>query len=166
MPKRRRIVPDASVMVPAFFPEALEIDGRSTPLTPRARRFEAAIRSREVVAFAPGLLLHEFTKRAFQKTSGRSGTPVVSLDKVCVLVMDFLSLPITYVPMTEIADSAWELMATRSIPPPDSWYLACAMQYDAELWISHEHRDGVVQHARSAHEKVFLLTERGFHDPH
>ena len=80
--------------------------------------------------------------------------------------MDFLSLPITYVPMTEIADRAWELMATKNAPPPDSWYLACAIQNDAELWISHEHKDRLVQHARSAHEEVFLLTERGFDDSH
>lgn len=164
MPKRRRIVPDASVMVPAFFPEELHIRGRTFRLTQPALRLAAAITSREVAAFAPGLLLHEFLRRAYRKSSPRSGAASVPLEDVQTQVATFLRLPVTYVPMTQLADLAWDLVVNSGVPPPDAWYVACAMQYQAELWISHEHRDGLVAAARSVHSEVFLLTERAFGD--
>jgi len=151
-------------MLSAFFREELEIRERVHRLMPRALRVAAAIRSREVVAFAPEVLLPEFTSGALRKSSPRSGAPTIALDKVREQVLDFRRLPVTYVPAEEIADSAWELMAYKKITPPDSWYLACAMQNDAELWITHEQKDRFVEHARSVHQKVFLLTERRFED--
>jgi hypothetical protein len=57
------------------------------------------------------------------------------------------------------------LVTQANIAPPDSWYLACARQYDAELWISHEHHDRFAEHARACHPKVYLLTEDDFDHP-
>ena len=45
------------------------------------------------------------------------------------------------------------------ISPPDSWMLACAISVpEAELWISHDHKDGFVEVARRNHRNVFTLT--------
>jgi hypothetical protein len=57
---------------------------------------------------------------------------------------------------------AWNYMTEHRLAPSDSWYLACAVVYDAELWLSHAHADGFAEGARRIHGKVHLLTERRF----
>jgi hypothetical protein len=60
----RMIVPDSSVMVPAFFPERLMVGGNPFDLSARARPVAAAILMREVEAFAPDVLIAEFLTTA------------------------------------------------------------------------------------------------------
>jgi len=42
------------------------------------------------------------------------------------------------------------------------WFVACAIEYKAELWISERHKDGFVEAARKVLPKVYLLTENKF----
>jgi predicted nucleic acid-binding protein len=162
MAKSRRIVPDNSVMMPAFFREEVDHGGNPFDLTRRAKPIADAIRMNEVAAFAPDLLFHEFMKGTHDKVSSRGGRPEVDLETASKLVDSFQSLRITYVPASELAERAWDLMANHAISPHDSWYLACAIHTDAELWVSHEHRDGFPSNARKVHEQVHLLTEQRF----
>jgi hypothetical protein len=63
----RMIVPDTSVMVPAFFPERLLVGGNEFDVSARARPIAAAILTREVEAFAPDVLLAAFVNTAAAK---------------------------------------------------------------------------------------------------
>src|SRR5438067_36565 len=57
---------------------------------------------------------------------------------------------------------AWEYSISLQISVADSWFLACAVYYDAELWLSHDHEDQFVQNARKIHRNVFTLLEHTF----
>ena len=162
MGKRRRIVPDASVILPGLFQETIQHRGNPFNLTQRAKPLVDAVRRRAVLARAPDVLIHEFTKWAHEKTSARKGAAGLDTSTVERQLFDFLSLEITYEPASRIARIAWGLMRNHQISPPDSWYLACAIRADAELWISHEHKDGFARNARKIHRKVHLLTEEKF----
>lgn len=162
---QRLIVPDTSVMLPAYFPETLNLNGQSFKITPRARRLAAAIELGEVTAFAPHQLLYEFTKRAKERASPRDGVPTDEREVVIEQVSAFfrtVAADIVWVPSNHIAQRAWTLMMDHNLAPPDSWYLACAELYRAELWISHSHSDGFVDHARNVYDQVYTLTERTF----
>src|SRR5438552_1126628 len=87
--QKRRVVPDTSVMLPAYFKEILSVGGRDFDLTRPGRRIANAILTREVAAFAPDLLLVEFTKRAFEKLSTRSGSAPLDPETVTRQVEDF-----------------------------------------------------------------------------
>ncbi len=152
-------------MVAAFFPEVLDIQERRFQLTQSARGVRAAIFSRRVVAFAPEVLLPEFVTAAARKSSPRLGGSAIPLEQVHAQILAFRGMPLTYVPMEEMADTAWELIANHAVSPPDSWYLACALQNEAELWVSHAHRDGFLESSRRVHAKVFALTETPFDRP-
>jgi predicted nucleic acid-binding protein len=162
--QKRRIVPDASVLLPAYFRETLNVGGRTVELTPQARRLRAVIQTREVTAFAPDMLLYEFTHGARDKGVTRSGASGLSPEEIKQQFEDFLSLLpiIVWVAADALADDAWHLMTEEHLSPPDSWYLACARLHDAELWISHEHQDRFAEHARRFHPRVFLLSEDSF----
>lgn len=165
MAKRRRIVPDNSVMMPAFFHERIEFRGNPFDLSHRAKPPVDAIRMHRVDAHAPDLLMYEFMRRAHEKTSVRKGGAGLDAAAVERQILDFLRLSqeIRYQPATELVEDAWNLMLNRQIPPPDSWYLACARYWDAELWISSgEQRDHFAQHARKVYRNVHLLTEERF----
>ena len=162
--KRRRIVPDASVMLPAFFSEQIEHKGAGFDLTRSAKPIADAIRLRDVKAFAPDVLLPEFMGSAYRKCSPRRGRSEIALELADRQVSDFLLLPIVYVSSRDLAEDAWELARECGVPPPDSWYLACAMYYDAELWVSHSHEDRFPEQALKAWPRVYLLTERRFGD--
>lgn len=153
MAEPRRIVPDASVLIKAYFREEF---------TDRAKSVRAAIDTKSCVAFAPEMLQAEFFTNAFEKASGRGRPERVPHDELLLKVVDFFALPIIYVPGVELRDIALECVESHGVPPPDSWYVACARYYDAELWISHDHADGLATSARQFHDKVFLLSERAF----
>jgi len=76
--------------------------------------------------------------------------------------VSFMSLPITAIAATELAAISFDLCKNAEIAPPDSWYVACAILADAELWISHDHADGLVDKARAVHDRVYTLTTRRF----
>jgi len=167
MPQNRRIVPDASVLLPAYFRESLLLAGHPLELTPAATRLVAAVETRAVTAFAPDLLIYEFARAARSKVASREGGPTLDPEEIGYQVDRFLWLlpTIVWVAAEALASDAWQLMTQANIAPPDSWYLACARQYDAELWISHEHHDRFAEHARACHPKVYLLTEDDFDHP-
>jgi predicted nucleic acid-binding protein len=158
---RRRIVADASVMLPAFFPEVLPYRGNQFDLTRRAKPIAEQIRSRLVEAFAPEHLRHEFIKRALGKASPRDGA-AIAFDQAVEQVREFLKLPIVYVPGSKLVEVVFTCVEASGVSVADGWYLACAMETKSELWISHEHADGLVEAAREHHDKVYLLTERTF----
>jgi predicted nucleic acid-binding protein len=158
----RLIVPDNSVMIPAFFPESLDRGGTPFDITARARPLAHAVRLRRVRAFAPGLLMEEFLKIAALKAAPRSGAASVEAADAEAHILDFATLPITYVPVQELLGVALDLVMREKIAAPDSWYVACAIVLGAELWISHEHEDGLVEKARRVHADVHVLTDERF----
>jgi predicted nucleic acid-binding protein len=158
----RRIVPDNSVLIPAFFKETLVFGGNSFDLSRRSRRVAEAIRGGAVRAFAPDLLHQEFLEVAYRKARPRSGIPVIDLETMKEQFLAFASLRITAVPASELTSTALDLVRSADISPADSWYVACALHADAELWISHDHADKLVDKARSARAKVFTLTTDPF----
>ena len=161
MAERRRICPDNSVMIPAFFPEEINYRGNPFDTTRRAKPLADAIRAASVDAYAPDQLVYEFTKIAYRKT-----TKGISVEQATEQLQWFRHLRITRVPAGEIEDKAWELITEHGISPPDSWYLACAILYDAELWIqSREQRDHFGDNAWAIHDRVFFLTEHRFDKP-
>lgn len=162
MPERRRIVPDCSVLLPAFFPETLLVGGQSFDLSARARPLELAIRSRLVRAIAPDMLLAEFLKIAWSKASDRAGPQLVLCEEAREQIFRFLQLPIVSLAASRIAGATLDLMALQAIAPADSWYVACALQANAELWISHRHSDGLVEKATARGIDVHLLAEERF----
>jgi hypothetical protein len=166
MPDRRRIVPDTSVVLPGFFKEELH----GLDLTRRALPLVHSIRSRAVIAFAPLQLLHEFMKRSYDKAFGRSSGELLDPQIVDNQVREFLKLDIDYWrahyddpagPMAQALE-AWQYAHSLRISVADSWFLACAVRYDAELWVSHEHEDGFVDKARKIHPKVHTLAAEAF----
>src|SRR5687767_3336390 len=140
MSDRIRIVPDCSVLIPAFFPEKLPT---GFDLTPPARSIEAAIVNREVLAFAPDVLLREFIGCAFDKV--RRGN--VPREEALSQVYRFIQLRITYVPLNDLTDRAIELIDKHKVSPADAWYVACANYYDADYWLSHRQKDRIAERA-------------------
>jgi predicted nucleic acid-binding protein len=158
----RRVVADASVLLPAFFPEILLYQGGEFDLSRRARPLAASIRSHRVSAFAPEILRHEFIDAARKKADTRTAAGVISIDAAYKRIDDFLDLPIVYVPGKQICVMAIDLMRKLSLSTADSWYLACAIHTDSEFWISHEHSDQLVGLARREHEQTYMLTHTAF----
>jgi len=157
-------VPDNSVLVAAFYREELERDGKRVNLTARAQPLLTAILEGHVRAFAPYALLGEFLKVSRDKSSTRQGPSVITLEDADAGVRDFLTLPIIFVPETELAERAWELTRHHGLSPTDAWFLACAEQQQADLWLSHWQKDGFAQAAQAVYERVFLLTDDAFRD--
>ncbi len=151
MAQRRRIVPDNSVLMPAFFQEEFQFRGNRLDLTRRARPLADAIRMQRVDAFAPDFLIHEFLKQAMEKARPRDESPRLDLELVNTQVEQFQSLPITYIPCDELIEGTWRLAVDDHLSIADAWYVACAMHCDAELWLSHEHSDGLAEHAARVH---------------
>jgi predicted nucleic acid-binding protein len=149
--KRRVVVPDTSVIVAALFPEMY---------SRAASKLVSAIERQAVAAIAPHALIHEFLSVSSSMTSRRSGRKSIDGEVVEAQVEQFFELTrvIDFVRETQIQRQAWRLMQDEGISPPDSWMLACAISGpDAELWVSHEHRDGFVETARRCHRRVFTL---------
>lgn len=169
MAERRRIVPDVSVILPAYFHEILEMDGHEIHLTHKARRLKSAIVMHEAIAFAPQYLAYEFLAKAHDKTSGRQTQVRVEATLVDELVMDFLRLPIVYVTDREneaMASVAWDLIKTAGLGPQDCWYVACAMHHNAEFWTSHHSGDQLAKSAAKVHPgMVFTLADGSFDRP-
>ncbi|MGH7213512.1 MAG: type II toxin-antitoxin system VapC family toxin [Tepidisphaeraceae bacterium] len=158
----RRIVPDNSVMIPAFFPETLPYRGNDFDLSARARPIAESIRLAEVVAFAPDALFQEFLDVAYRKARPRSGGSSIGFDELEQQFIAFAKLDITTVPAPELAATALDLVRNAEISPADSWYVACAIHTDAEIWVSHEHSDGLIEKAKKVHRAVHTLTAERF----
>ncbi len=117
MRARRRIVPDASVIVPAFFPEVVEYHNNPFDLSKRAKPLADAILGRSsVVAIAPEHLIYEFMKSAHRKVGEK-----ISTGQAKKQVDAFLYLwgqGIQAEPMDNLAESAWKLSTEEGIAPP------------------------------------------------
>jgi hypothetical protein len=161
MAELRRIVPDTGVIVAAFF-ETL-VGASFFDVTPRARSLLQQIRIRAVISFAPDQLISEVMKVCFEKCGGRNRHRVPNLTSydAAAFVNDFLELPISFVCARELHHTALDLVLLNDVPPPDSWFVACAIQNEAELWLTHECRDGLLGNARNAHNSVHALAARG-----
>ncbi|MEE9293544.1 MAG: hypothetical protein V3W34_01065 [Phycisphaerae bacterium] len=157
-----RIVADTSVMKAAYVRETLPYQGNPFDITRRATPILDAIRLKSVLAFAPETLPYEFFKSLYREAHPREVAPTIEVDVADLHALDFMRLRITYTPSDLIAASAWNLMREADIPPPDSWFVACAMYHDAELWFTHRQSDRVVENAQKQHRKTFVLTEKHF----
>lgn len=162
MPQRRLIVPDCSVLIPAFFDERLLIGGNEFNLSARACPLEAAIRSRTVRAIAPDVLLSEFLKVAWSKVAERTIPTASEVESSRSHILRFLHLPIGTCRAGDVAATALDLVFSAAISPPDSWYVASAIYFGAELWLSHRHEDGLAAKAEDAGADVHLLSEERF----
>jgi hypothetical protein len=163
MPNLRRIVPDASVVLAARFPQTM-VGRELTNVSRRAVPLLNQIGVGAAIAFAPDQLLVEVMTIAYRICTERSGAKYVGLTREHAenAVTETIKLPINYVPATTLAPIALDLVQSKRIPPPDSWYVACAIYHDAELWISHNHSDGLIERARAAFPQVHALSERSF----
>jgi predicted nucleic acid-binding protein len=159
MPERRRICPDNSVMVESL----LAVDS-GTVVARRAGEVLRAIDSRAVVAFAPDCLIVEFVKVAHQLIGGRRQVRV-DPDVINDQVEAFLQLPIEYKPSLELVSTALDHARSHQIATADAWYLAVAEHFQAELWISHRHRDGFADYAAAVYPRVYVLSEDNFRRP-
>src|SRR5438034_1210007 len=104
---KRRIVPDASVILPAFFKEELDWQGSAFPISRRAADLVDAIRDRSVEAFAPELLRVEFLKGAVRKRSEHPRQIDASL--VQSKFREFMQLPITFADVQHFGEDAAKL---------------------------------------------------------
>lgn len=159
MPEPRRIVPDTSALVPAFFPDAdSRINRRSSALL-------AAIQSGAAVAFAPDLLQAEFLKRALRRLdelARASDHRDDATEDVEAQWINFLRTRIIYTPAPQLAATAWDAACRHALPPPDSWFAACARHHDAELWLSHPPADRAGEHGRRYGVDVRYLSAETF----
>jgi predicted nucleic acid-binding protein len=142
---RRKIVPDNSVLVPAYFNESL---------TPSALKWRHAVLVGDVLALAPEILSAEFLKVAVnQKAEHLNPHEFIDLVDDCL----FNLMPrIVRVPSRDLLTRALELRRS-DIYLPDAWYVACALEHKAELWVSHSQKDRLVKNARAAGAEVHLL---------
>lgn len=155
-----RIVVDNSAMLPAFFPEEESERFDAGLVTNRARALVNAIRLRRVNAYVPPMFFREFLNVAtipLDRPGGRAGEHV---ERVRAQWDDLLSLPLFEVPLKEIKHHSGILSFDDRCPAADSWYVAAAVHAAATLWISHEHRDGLVAVAQR-HVNVRLLSREG-----
>lgn len=90
------------------------------------------------------------------------GIGVKPMDRAEWSDLRFLELPITATPAAELAATALDLVRAHSIAPADSWYVACAIHAQAQLWLSHAHEDGLAEKAQAAGAEVHLLTAEQF----
>jgi predicted nucleic acid-binding protein len=149
-------------MIPAFFRETLMVGGNPFDISARARPIAEAIRLGTVTAFAPDALPIEFLEVAHRKAKPRNAVATITAQEFENQFVRFMSLPITGVAAAELAAISLDLCNNAEISPADSWYVACAMLADAELWISHDHADGLVNKARAVHDRIYTLTTRRF----
>lgn len=119
----------------------------------------------EAVAFAPDMLQIEFLGLALRRLDEMSERGRFRSDvevEVRAQWEAFLRVPIVYTPAGELAERAFEACTRHSVPPPDIWFIACALHHDAQLWLSHPHADRAGDHARSSGVDVRYLTEGAF----
>jgi predicted nucleic acid-binding protein len=156
MSEPRRIVPDNSVLVEALFGSEKGLRLK------RASQFLTAALNRSIICLAPDTLIVEFIKVAFDFRGGKrehSATP----DEIDAQIELFLSIKIAYIPSRKIARRALHHCRANQLSPTDSWYLAAAEESSAELWISHDQKDGFTANARNVYGKVFTLERNDFY---
>ena len=157
----RRIVLDNSVVVAAFYPDVLERDGRKINLTARARPLLQAVENYYVQAYAPHSLVNEFLKVSHDKAFTRQGVGRVLPSDVEASLQNLVALPVTYIDEARWL-FVWDLTTRHRLPPTDAWFLACAMEVQGELWVSHRQKDGFMQAAQAIYGDVHLLSDEEF----
>lgn len=143
----RTVVPDNSALIAAFFRE--RHSAYAAPLL-------EAIRLRQVDAVAPTLLMTEFLNACRRKVEGRTPIPRSAVDSI---VSDFLSLPITWQPVEEIALFAWGLYQPGGVEAADAFYLHVSMTWQAELWTADQ---GLHGRGLSRYPNIHNLTTKPF----
>ncbi len=122
----RIIVPDTCAIGNALFRE---------PLAPNADPLLTAIRMRTVDAVAPVLCQVEFINICRKKMEG-VGAPALGAPIVKTAIDEFLSLPITWEPITpELTEDAWAWYL-RGVGTGDAYFAAVATAWSAEIWTS------------------------------
>lgn len=155
----RRVVLDTSVFGLFYFPEGNRQAAR------RAERAIIAVRHHAVVAFAPDALLAEFLKMTTRVLSDarRLGMDVDNAQIAAEAQWaDFLQLPIIFTHALDLSSIAGDAALHHSVPAPDSWFLACSVWHEAELWFSHPHADRAGEWATRYGAEVRYLSETPF----
>lgn len=93
-----------------------------------------AIRREQVVAIAPDLGLAEFLNLSRKKLDLRYTNPVLSRSMVDEAVDDFLSLPIDWIDIRDLALNAWHLYEDNGVETADAFFVEVARQWEAEIW--------------------------------
>src|SRR5437870_3579191 len=104
-----RIIPDNSILVPAFIREAASLGGERVDLTRLAKPVADAIRVHRLKAFAPDQLQVEFLRVIRNKALGREHREHISTEDAREALRSFWQLPITYLPCKQLAEEAERL---------------------------------------------------------
>ena len=154
----RRIVVDNSAVIPAYFPEADNDDFDAGLVNNRARSLVQAIRIRNVSAYVPPSFFREFLNVSTRPLDQPGGWKINHVEEIRAQWEDLLSLPLIVVPHDEIVHHSGVLVFDDHCPAADARYVAAAIHTSADLWMSHEHRDGLAHIARKYIKKVGLLS--------
>jgi len=153
-----RIVVDNSAILPAFFAEKENDIFNAGLVTNRARALVNAIRMRRVDAFVPPSFYREFLNVSTRSLYEPGGRTHETTEAIREQWEDLLLLGLIPVRLDEIVHHSGILVFEDSCPAADAWYIAAAIHANARLWISHEHRDGLVAIAKK-HVDVRLLSD-------
>jgi predicted nucleic acid-binding protein len=157
-----RIVPDNSIMVPAFTRETGSLAGIAIDFTRLSKPVADAIRLHRLKAFAPDQLQVEFLRVIRDKALGRERANHIPIEAARDAVRSFWQLPITYLPSKQLAEEAERLTFEGQLSADDSWYVATAKMARAELWVSHEHADQLVELTRRQGIVVRILSRERY----
>ncbi len=92
------------------------------------------IRLRTVDAVAPSLGIAEFLNVSRKKLDPKFTNPTLSQAVVDAAVVEFLSLPITWIDVEAFAAEAWHLHRAHAIETGDAFFVAVAVAFSAEIW--------------------------------
>jgi hypothetical protein len=137
-----RIVVDNSALLPAFFPESSSVHFDAGLVTNRSRALVHAIRTRRVNAFVPPSFYREFLNVAVMRTASTRNAGY--LERVRAQWEDLLSLKLINVPLDKILYESGRLTFEELCPAVDAWYVAASVWANATFWMSHAHKNGLV----------------------
>ena len=142
----RLIVPDTCALAASLYNEVF---------APHADPMLNSIRLQDVDAIGPSLCKAEFLNLSRKK----SATPGMAMSDIEAVIVDFFALPVLWIDIDSLAESAWRLHVDYGIETGDAFFLEFARQRDAELWTTDEqfHRK-----ARAIYMNVHDLRVRAF----
>jgi predicted nucleic acid-binding protein len=156
--KLPRIVLDNSAALPAFFPEAESLHYDAGLVTNRAKSLIHAIGVGRVRAYVPASFFREFLNVISYPLFVPGKKDADLKQQIQVQWENLLSLNLIVVQTKEIMHHSGILTFEDGCPAADSWYVAAAAHAHADLWMSHEHKDGLVAVA-SKHVVVRMLSK-------
>lgn len=121
----RYIVPDTCALAASLYNELYS--AATDPMLQETRL-------RTVDAVAPSLGLAEFLNVSRKKLDPKFTNPTLSQSVVDTTVIEFLSLPITWIDVEAFTAEAWRLHRVHAIETGDAFFVAVAAAFSAEVW--------------------------------